>query len=225
MVGRRRRRDRLRVRLHLRRARRRRVTLVEARDRLLAFLDARDRATLLATPDGRALGIDARCCERASTARRRATGERRCRLAWRRRRARRPTRALRRRAQRQHRRASASSASASRPTSAATRGRRALPRPACPGVYAAGDVIGFPALASMSMEQARVARVPRLRLRLQAAPWLELLPYGIYTIPEVSMRRRDRGELRGEGHRLRGRPRRATRTTRAARSSATSTAW
>jgi NAD(P) transhydrogenase len=55
-----------------------------------------------------------------------------------------------------------------------------------PNIYAAGDVIGFPALASTSMEQARVAIVHAfdLKYKTQIA---SLLPYGIYTIPEVSM--------------------------------------
>ena len=53
-------------------------------------------------------------------------------------------------------------------------------------IYAAGDVIGFPALASSSMEQARLAMVHAfdLKYKRQAA---SLLPYGIYTIPECSM--------------------------------------
>lgn len=55
-----------------------------------------------------------------------------------------------------------------------------------PHIYAAGDVIGFPALASTSMEQARVAMVNAFNLKYKSrlAP---LLPYGIYTIPETSM--------------------------------------
>lgn len=55
-----------------------------------------------------------------------------------------------------------------------------------PHIYAAGDVIGFPALASTSMEQARVAMVHAfdLKYKTKLAP---LLPYGIYTIPEISM--------------------------------------
>ena len=54
-----------------------------------------------------------------------------------------------------------------------------------PGVYAAGDVIGFPALASTSMEQARVAvcRAFGFAYKQHVSP---LLPYGVYTIPEVS---------------------------------------
>ena len=55
-----------------------------------------------------------------------------------------------------------------------------------PHIYAAGDVIGFPALASTSMEQARLAMVHAFNLeyKKEVAP---ILPYGIYTIPEVSM--------------------------------------
>lgn len=54
-----------------------------------------------------------------------------------------------------------------------------------PHVYAAGDVIGFPALASSSMEQGRLASAHAFGLNPHPiAPWL---PYGIYTIPEISM--------------------------------------
>ena len=52
-------------------------------------------------------------------------------------------------------------------------------------IYAAGDVIGFPALASTSMEQARRAVLHALGLSGSAIS--PLLPNGIYTIPEVSM--------------------------------------
>jgi NAD(P) transhydrogenase len=55
-----------------------------------------------------------------------------------------------------------------------------------PHIYAAGDVIGFPALASTSMEQAR--RAVRHALGLESRVGIShLLPNGIYTIPEVSM--------------------------------------
>jgi NAD(P) transhydrogenase len=54
-----------------------------------------------------------------------------------------------------------------------------------PHIYAAGDVIGFPALASTSMEQARRAVSHALGLEVSALS--PLLPNGIYTIPEVSM--------------------------------------
>ena len=52
-------------------------------------------------------------------------------------------------------------------------------------IYAAGDVIGFPALASTSMEQARRAVCHALGQDLGALS--PILPNGIYTIPEVSM--------------------------------------
>src|SRR5262249_40177283 len=55
-----------------------------------------------------------------------------------------------------------------------------------PHIYAAGDVIGFPALASTSMEQARVAMVHAFNLQYETK-LATLLPYGIYTIPEVAM--------------------------------------
>jgi NAD(P) transhydrogenase len=54
-----------------------------------------------------------------------------------------------------------------------------------PNIYAAGDVIGFPALASTSMEQARVAMVHAFDLKYKTSV-ASILPYGIYTIPEVS---------------------------------------
>jgi NAD(P) transhydrogenase len=52
-------------------------------------------------------------------------------------------------------------------------------------VYAAGDVIGFPALAATSMEQARVAVCHAFGFDYKRQV-SELLPYGVYTIPEVS---------------------------------------
>jgi NAD(P) transhydrogenase len=55
-----------------------------------------------------------------------------------------------------------------------------------PNIYAAGDVIGFPALASTSMEQARVAVVNAFDLPYESKLVKEW-PYGIYTIPEMSM--------------------------------------
>ncbi|MBS1198707.1 MAG: FAD-dependent pyridine nucleotide-disulfide oxidoreductase [Proteobacteria bacterium] len=57
---------------------------------------------------------------------------------------------------------------------------------ACPGIYAAGDIIGFPALASTSMDQARIAMCHAFDLKYKTE-LNRLLPYGIYTIPEVSM--------------------------------------
>lgn len=55
-----------------------------------------------------------------------------------------------------------------------------------PHIAAVGDVIGFPALASTSMEQARVAVVHFFDLKYKTSV-ANLFPYGIYTIPEVSM--------------------------------------
>jgi len=55
-----------------------------------------------------------------------------------------------------------------------------------PHVYAAGDVIGFPALASTAMEQARIAMVHAFDLAYKTE-LATILPYGIYTIPECSM--------------------------------------
>ena len=52
-------------------------------------------------------------------------------------------------------------------------------------IYAAGDVIGFPSLASTSMEQGRLASCHMFGTPGVLDP--RLLPYGIYTIPEISM--------------------------------------
>jgi NAD(P) transhydrogenase len=54
-----------------------------------------------------------------------------------------------------------------------------------PHVLAAGDIIGFPALASVSMEQARVAVCHAFGFTYKTAVATQM-PYGIYTIPEVS---------------------------------------
>ena len=54
-----------------------------------------------------------------------------------------------------------------------------------PHIYAAGDVIGFPALASTSMEQGRLAVSHMFQIPFESMP--ALFPYGIYTIPEISM--------------------------------------
>jgi NAD(P) transhydrogenase len=53
-----------------------------------------------------------------------------------------------------------------------------------PHIYAAGDVIGFPSLASTSMEQGRVAACHAFDVPLPPAP--EHFPYGIYSVPEIS---------------------------------------
>src|SRR5580692_3350833 len=53
-----------------------------------------------------------------------------------------------------------------------------------PNIFAVGDVIGFPSLASVSMEQGRIAAGRALGVPLQSKP--AFYPYGIYTIPEIS---------------------------------------
>ncbi|MEJ5978286.1 Si-specific NAD(P)(+) transhydrogenase [Novosphingobium sp. PS1R-30] len=53
-----------------------------------------------------------------------------------------------------------------------------------PHVYATGDVIGFPSLASTSMEQGRIAACHAFGLPLPPAP--AYFPYGIYAVPEIS---------------------------------------
>jgi len=54
-----------------------------------------------------------------------------------------------------------------------------------PNIYAAGDVIGFPALASTSMEQGRLAACHMFGYESES--YRQLFPYGIYSIPEISM--------------------------------------
>ncbi len=54
-----------------------------------------------------------------------------------------------------------------------------------PNIYAAGDVIGFPSLAATSMEQGRLASCHAFGIPANSVP--ELFPYGIYTIPEISI--------------------------------------
>lgn len=65
-------------------------------------------------------------------------------------------------------------------------------------IYAAGDVVGFPALASTSMEQARLAMVDAfdLKYKKSAAP---VLPLGVFTIPEVSVAGETENSLRTKG--------------------------
>jgi NAD(P) transhydrogenase len=56
---------------------------------------------------------------------------------------------------------------------------------ASPTIYAVGDVIGFPSLASVSMEQGRIA-VARAFNDMHTISNPSFYPYGIYTIPEIS---------------------------------------
>lgn len=55
---------------------------------------------------------------------------------------------------------------------------------AVPGIYAAGDVVGFPSLASTSMEQGRIAARHAVGAPAQEPP--QFFPYGIYAVPEIS---------------------------------------
>jgi len=52
-------------------------------------------------------------------------------------------------------------------------------------IFAVGDVIGFPSLASVSMEQGRIAAARAFGLQVQTDP--ASYPYGIYTIPQISL--------------------------------------
>ncbi|MFY4728465.1 Si-specific NAD(P)(+) transhydrogenase [Nitrospira sp. BLG_2] len=56
---------------------------------------------------------------------------------------------------------------------------------AVPHIYATGDVIGFPALAATAMEQGRLAACHAFHV--SDAQGIKVIPYGIYSIPEVSM--------------------------------------
>jgi NAD(P) transhydrogenase len=55
-----------------------------------------------------------------------------------------------------------------------------------PGIYAAGDIIGPPGLASVAMEQARVAMCRAFDIKFKQAVD-SIIPTGIYTLPEASM--------------------------------------
>ena len=67
-----------------------------------------------------------------------------------------------------------------------------------PHIYAAGDVIGFPALASTSMEQGRQAAAHAFNgARKTTAN--EIFPFGIYAVPEMSVVGKTEEELRAAG--------------------------
>lgn len=66
-----------------------------------------------------------------------------------------------------------------------------------PHVYAVGDVVGFPSLASTSMEQGRLAACHAFGVPTYHRP--DLLPYGIYTVPEISMVGRNEKQLTADG--------------------------
>ncbi|MBY6057475.1 Si-specific NAD(P)(+) transhydrogenase [Leisingera daeponensis] len=68
---------------------------------------------------------------------------------------------------------------------------------AVPHIYAAGDVIGHPSLASTSLQQGRVAACHALETpTLPESPWY---PYGIYSVPEMSTCGMSEEELKERG--------------------------
>lgn len=86
-------------------------------------------------------------------------------------------------------------------------------RTSVPHIFAAGDVVGFPGLASTGMEQGRVAVAAAFRFESEHAGRADLvsledtipypvLPYGIYTIPSVSMIGHTEEQLRASGRRF-----------------------
>ncbi|NCW22013.1 MAG: Si-specific NAD(P)(+) transhydrogenase, partial [Gammaproteobacteria bacterium] len=66
-------------------------------------------------------------------------------------------------------------------------------------VYAVGDVIGFPSLASTSYEQGRAASRHAFGLRDDHSGGIGLFPYGIYTVPEISTIGKTEDELTAAG--------------------------
>lgn len=68
---------------------------------------------------------------------------------------------------------------------------------AVPHIYAAGDVIGFPALASTSMEQGRQAAAHAFNGVAKATN--DIFPFGIYAVPEMSVVGKTEEELRAAG--------------------------
>lgn len=66
-----------------------------------------------------------------------------------------------------------------------------------PHIFAVGDVIGFPSLASTSMEQGRLAACYAFGIEARSTP--EHFPLGIFTIPEISYVGRTEEELTAEG--------------------------
>ncbi len=125
-----------------------------------------------------------------------------------------------RRPARQHRRARPRGRGRRRSTSAGYVAVDEHYRTAVPSIYAAGDVIGFPALASTSMEQARVAVCHAFgfdyKRQVVRAPAVRHLHD-----PRGELRRARRGRTRRRGASTSWSAGRSTATTRAARSSAT----
>ena len=66
-----------------------------------------------------------------------------------------------------------------------------------PHIFAVGDVIGFPSLGSVSMEQGRIAAAKAFGMSINSKR--ENYPYGIYTIPEISFIGKTEEQLTDEG--------------------------
>ena len=158
-----------------------RVILVEKRPRLLEFADAEMvEALSYHLRDHRVtMRLNEEVASVEETAGRRRGGESGEQEEDLRRRA-----ALRRGPAGQRRRAEPGRPRASKPTSAGASRWMPSTAPSQPHIYAAGDVIGFPSLASVSMEQGRIAAAHAFGLNLHSNP--ATYPYGIYTIPEIS---------------------------------------
>ncbi len=80
-----------------------------------------------------------------------------------------------------------------------SRGRIAVDaeyRTAQPHIFAVGDIIGFPSLASVSMEQGRIATGNAFGSKVHSNP--ANYPYGIYTIPEISFVGKNEEQLTDE---------------------------
>jgi NAD(P) transhydrogenase len=70
---------------------------------------------------------------------------------------------------------------------------------AVPSIYAAGDVVGFPALAATSMEQGRIAACHMFDVRFKEK-LSRVMPFGLYTIPAISQVGMDEAGAREAGH-------------------------
>ena len=66
-----------------------------------------------------------------------------------------------------------------------------------PHIFAVGDIIGFPSLGSVSMEQGRIAAARAFGMAIKSNR--ELYPYGIYTIPEISFIGKTEDQLTEQG--------------------------
>ena len=108
-----------------------------------------------------------------------------------------------------------------RPTRAAGSRSTSTTGPRSPHIYAVGDVIGFPALAATSMDQGRLAAYHAFGE--PARELQSLQPIGIYTIPEISYCGQHRGGADDGGGAVRGRHLALPRAGPRRRSSATRT--